>query len=159
MTPILDFKIFWTSNNSKMVQAIVKISKYRTFIERITWDTPNANANANALIELQRQTNIKVSFNDDEIFVKSVEWQHLLEVVLHRFSNSDEFKNDRNDHITVMGMLFWHLHQRAIEIGPFSGAVMTSYRFSRWQPILKGLWNWKQRTHRWSYYITLFYVA
>ena len=37
-----------------MVQAIVKISKYRTFIERITWDTPNANANANALIKLQR---------------------------------------------------------------------------------------------------------
>ena len=43
-----------------MVHAIVKVSKYRTFIERITWDTPNANA----LITLQRQTNIKVSFND-----------------------------------------------------------------------------------------------
>jgi len=47
-----------------MVQAIVKVSKYRTFVERITWDTPNANANANVLIKFQRQTNIKVSFND-----------------------------------------------------------------------------------------------
>ena len=47
-----------------MVQAIVKVSKYRTFIERITWDTPNANANADVLIKFQRQTNIKVSFND-----------------------------------------------------------------------------------------------
>ena len=47
-----------------MVQAIVKVSKYRTFVERITWDTPNANANANMLIKFQRQTNIKVSFND-----------------------------------------------------------------------------------------------
>ena len=40
-----------------MVHAIVKVSKYRTFIERITWDTPNANADANVLIKLQRQTN------------------------------------------------------------------------------------------------------
>ena len=47
-----------------MVHAIVKVSKYHTFLERITWDTPNANANANVLIKLQRQTNIKVSFND-----------------------------------------------------------------------------------------------
>ena len=45
-----------------MVQAIVKVSNYRTFVERITWDTPNANANV--LIKFQQQTNIKVSFND-----------------------------------------------------------------------------------------------
>jgi len=28
------------------------------------------------------------------------------EVVWHRHSNSDEFKNDKNNHITVIGMLF-----------------------------------------------------
>ena len=35
------------------------------------------------------------------------------EVLLRRRSNCDEFKNDRNNHITVIGMLFYNLHQPA----------------------------------------------
>jgi len=38
------------------------------------------------MLQLQQQNNIKYA-----IFVKSVERQHLLEVVLRRCSNSDEF--------------------------------------------------------------------
>jgi len=40
------------------------------------------------------------------------------EVVLRRRTNSDEFKNDRNNHITVIGMLFCISLPNCIEIGP-----------------------------------------
>ena len=40
------------------------------------------------------------------------------EIVLRRRSNSDELKNDKNNHITAIGMLFCISLPNCIEIGP-----------------------------------------
>jgi len=40
------------------------------------------------------------------------------EAVLRLRSNGDEFKNDKNNHITVIGMLFYISLPNCIKIGP-----------------------------------------
>jgi len=42
------------------------------------------------------------------------------EIVLHRRSNCDEYKNDRNNRITAIGMLFCISLPNCIETGPFA---------------------------------------
>ena len=68
---------------------------------------------------------------------------------LQRVQERQKQSHHRNRHVSLHqpDRLYWN---RATH-----GGVMTSYRFSRWQPNLRGLW--KQRTHRWCYLIDEFW--